>query len=206
MPQSPITIVAASLVLCAVVAALLRRKVKPAAEAAGRIVLDRVRPYLPAGVRRVARRWHERIDHATVRTVVVAAIAAGIAWFAAETLHLAGAVTASISAILSVHLSSHASVRDGTRRMIGTLAGVGFAVSVWGCSARARCRSPRSPGAGSSSADCCAWATARSPCPRRRWACWSPAAPAPSTWSGNGPGRPGWASWSASSCRRWSAA
>ncbi|GAA2635558.1 FUSC family protein [Paractinoplanes durhamensis] len=132
MPQSPITIVAASLVLCAVVAALLRRKVKPAAEAAGRIVLDRVRPYLPAGVRRVARRWHERIDHATVRTVVVAAIAAGIAWFAAETLHLAGAVTASISAILSVHLSSHASVRDGTRRMIGTLAGVGFAVSVWG--------------------------------------------------------------------------
>jgi hypothetical protein len=138
LPQSlvesanPITIVAASLVLCALIATLLRRKVKPVAEAAGRAVLDRVRPHLPAGLRRVARRWYDRIDPSTVRSVLVATIAAGIAWSAAETLHLIGAVTASISAILSVHLSSHASVRDGTRRLIGTLAGVGVAVSVWG--------------------------------------------------------------------------
>ncbi|MEU4236854.1 aromatic acid exporter family protein [Actinoplanes sp. NPDC026619] len=138
MPQSlvesanPITIVAASLTLCAVVAALLRRKVKPVVESAGRVVLDQVGPRLPAGLRRVARRWYERSDPSTVRSVLVAAIAAGVAWFAAETLHLVGAVTASISAILSVHLSSHASVREGTRRMVGTLAGVGFAVSVWG--------------------------------------------------------------------------
>ncbi|GIM89905.1 FUSC family protein [Paractinoplanes toevensis] len=138
MPQSlvesanPITIVAASLVLCAVLAAVLRRKVKPVVEAAGRAVLDRMGPRLPAGLRRVAGRWYERTDAATIRSVLVAAIAAGIAWFAAETLHLVGAVTASISAILSVHLSSHASVREGTRRLVGTLAGVGFAVSVWG--------------------------------------------------------------------------
>ncbi|GIF23502.1 hypothetical protein BJ973_004112 [Actinoplanes tereljensis] len=132
MPQSPIAIVAASLVLCAVTAALLRHKVKPVVEAAARTLLDRVRPHLPAGLRRVARRWYERIDPANARTVLVAAIAAGIAWFTADTLHLVGAVTASITAILSVHLSSHASVRDGTRRLVGTLAGVGFAVSVWG--------------------------------------------------------------------------
>jgi hypothetical protein len=138
LPQSlvesanPITIVAASLLLCAVVAALLRRKVKPAVEAAGRLALAQVRPHLPAGLRRVARRWYERIDPATVRSTLVAAIAAGIAWSAAETLHLVGAVTASISAILSVHLSSHASVREGTRRLVGTVAGVGFAVLVWG--------------------------------------------------------------------------
>jgi hypothetical protein len=129
---NPITIVAASLLLCAVVAALLRRKVKPIVEAAGRVVLDQLEPRLPAGLRRVAHRWYERTDLSTVRSVLVAAIAAGVAWFAAETLHLHGAVTASISAILSVHLSSHASVREGTRRMVGTLAGIGFAVSMWG--------------------------------------------------------------------------
>ena len=138
MPQSlvesasPITIVAVSLLLCALVAALLRRKVKPAVEAAGRAALARVGPRLPAGLRRVAHRWYERVDPATARSVLVAAIAAGIAWSAAETLHLTGAVTASISAILSVHLSSHASVRDGAQRLVGTLAGIGFAVGVWG--------------------------------------------------------------------------
>ncbi|GAA0573768.1 hypothetical protein GCM10010172_68000 [Paractinoplanes ferrugineus] len=137
MPQSlvesanPITIVAASLMLCALVAALLRRKVKPAVEAACRNALDRVRPHLPDALRRVARRWYERADLATVRSILVAAIAAGIAWSAAATLHLVGAITASISAILSVHLSSHASVREGIRRMVGTTAGIGFAVCVW---------------------------------------------------------------------------
>ncbi|MCO8271058.1 aromatic acid exporter family protein [Actinoplanes sp. TRM 88003] len=138
MPESlvesadPITIVAASLLLCAVLAALLRRKVKPVVEAVGRAALAEVRPHLPDRLRRVARRLYERIDPAIARSVLVAAIAAGIAWFAAETLQLAGAVTASITAILSVHLSSHASVREGTKRLVGTAAGVGFAVGVWG--------------------------------------------------------------------------
>ncbi|MGK5683793.1 FUSC family protein [Actinoplanes sp. URMC 104] len=124
--------VAMSLALCALATALLRRKVKPVVEAVGRALLARVRPHLPAGLRRVARRWYERIDPAVARSVLVAAIAAGIAWSAAETLHLVGAVTASISAILSVHLSAHASVRDGTRRLVGTAAGIGVAVGVWG--------------------------------------------------------------------------
>ncbi|WP_250005016.1 aromatic acid exporter family protein [Actinoplanes sp. M2I2] len=130
--SAPITIVAASLLLCAVVAALLRRKVKPVVEAVGRDVLDRLRPHLPAGLRRLARRAYDRVDPATARSILVAAIAAGIAWSAAQTLHLVGAVTAAISAILSVHLSAHASVREGARRLVGTLAGIGFAVGVWG--------------------------------------------------------------------------
>ena len=130
--SAPIVTVAAGLLLCALVTALLRRKVKPVVEAAGRAVLARLRPHLPAGLRRVARRWYDRIDPATARSVLVAAIAAGIAWSAAQTLHLVGAVTASISAILSVHLSSHASVRDGAQRLVGTLAGIGFAVGMWG--------------------------------------------------------------------------
>ncbi|WP_127507274.1 FUSC family protein [Actinoplanes solisilvae] len=138
MPQSfvesanPITVVALVLAVCALLAALLRRQVKPAAEAAGRAVLARLRPRLPAGLRRLARRSYDRVEPATVRAVLVAAVAAGIAWFAAETLHLAGAVTASISAILSVHLSSHASMREGAQRLVGTLAGVAVAVGVWG--------------------------------------------------------------------------
>jgi hypothetical protein len=127
----PILIVGTGLVLCALAAALLRRKGKPVVEAAGRAVLARVRPHLPAGLRRVARRWYDWIDPATARATLVAAIAAGIAWFAASTLHLAGAVTASITAILSVHLSAHASVRDGTKRLVGTAAGIGIAVAVW---------------------------------------------------------------------------
>jgi aromatic acid exporter family member 1 len=129
---NPATIVAASLTLCALAAALLRRKAKPAVEAGGRAVLARVRPHLPAGLHRVARRWYEHIDPATARSALVAAIAAGIAWSAAETLHLVGGVAASISAILSVHLSAHASMREGTQRLVGTLAGVGVAVGVWG--------------------------------------------------------------------------
>ncbi|XVV15191.1 FUSC family protein [Actinoplanes sp. CA-131856] len=129
---NPITIVAASLVLCALVVVVLRRKVKPVVEAVGRDLLERLEPHLPEGLCRVARRWYDRIDPATARSILVAAIAAGIAWSLASTLQLVGAVTASISAILSVHLSSHASVRDGTKRLIGTLAGVGGAVGVWG--------------------------------------------------------------------------
>jgi hypothetical protein len=137
LPQSlvefaPITLVAASLLLCALAAALLRRKVKPVVEAVGRDVLTRVRPHLPAGLVRVAGRWYERIDPAVARSVLVAAIAAGIAWSAAQTLHLIGAITASISAILSVQLSSHASVREGAQRLVGMLAGIGVAVGVWG--------------------------------------------------------------------------
>ncbi|XVU27952.1 FUSC family protein [Actinoplanes sp. CA-054009] len=121
-----------SLVLCALAVVVLRRKVKPAVEAAGRDLLARIEPHVPEGVLRFARRWYDRIDPATARSILVAAIAAGLAWSLASTLHVVGAVTASISAILSVHLSAHASVRDGTKRLIGTLAGVGGAVGVWG--------------------------------------------------------------------------
>ena len=128
---NPLTTVAASLLLCALVTALLRRTVKPVVEAAARAALARARPHLSPELRRTARRWYERIDPATARSTLVAAIAAGIAWFAAETLQLVGAVTAAITAILSVHLSAHASARDGAKRLIGTLAGVGFAVAVW---------------------------------------------------------------------------
>ncbi|MEV4349293.1 aromatic acid exporter family protein [Actinoplanes sp. NPDC049596] len=138
MPESlvefadPITVVAVGLVLCALAVVLLRRKVKPVVEAAARAVLDEVGPHLPAGLRRVAGRWYERVDPAVARSILVAAIAAGIAWSAATTLHLVGAITASITAILSVHLSAHASLRDGTKRLVGTLAGIGVAVGVWG--------------------------------------------------------------------------
>ncbi|MFG1993898.1 aromatic acid exporter family protein [Actinoplanes sp. NPDC048988] len=130
--MNPITIVAGSLTLCALVVLILRRKVKPVVEAAGRDLLARVEPQLPPGLCRVARRWYERVDPATARSILVAAIAAGVAWSAATTLQIVGAVTASISAILSVHLSSHASLRDGTKRLVGTLAGIGVAVGVWG--------------------------------------------------------------------------
>ncbi|GAA0517306.1 hypothetical protein Ade02nite_84400 [Paractinoplanes deccanensis] len=138
MPQSlvesadPIVVVAVSLALCALATAVLRRKVKPVVEAAGRAVLAEVGPHVPERLRRVAARWYERVDPAVARSILVAAIAAGIAWALAETLHLTGAVTASISAILSVHLSSHASVREGSQRLVGSLAGIGFAVGVWG--------------------------------------------------------------------------
>ncbi|MCY1138305.1 aromatic acid exporter family protein [Actinoplanes sp. Pm04-4] len=138
MPESlvesanPITIVATILLLCAVATAVLRRKVKPVVEALGRALLDEVRPHIPAGFRRFARRWYERMDPAVARSILVAAIAAGIAWFTAETLQMVGAVTASITAILSVHLSAHASVREGTKRLVGTASGIGFAVGVWG--------------------------------------------------------------------------
>ncbi|WP_305788325.1 FUSC family protein [Symbioplanes lichenis] len=128
----PVVIVGAGLALCALVTAVLRRKVKPVVEAVGRDALALLRPHLPAGLRRVARRGYERIDPATVRSTLVAAVAAGLAWSAAETLDIVGAVTASISAMLSVHLSAHASVRDGTKRLVGTLAGIGIAVAVWG--------------------------------------------------------------------------
>ncbi|MEU8819247.1 aromatic acid exporter family protein [Actinoplanes sp. NPDC048796] len=130
--MNPITIVAGSLTLCALVVLILRRKVKPVVEAAGRDLLAWVEPHLPPGLCRVARRWYERVDPATARSILVAAIAAGVAWSAATTLQIVGAVTASISAILSVHLSSHASLRDGTKRLVGTLAGIGVAVGVWG--------------------------------------------------------------------------
>lgn len=118
--------------LCAVVATLLRRKVKPTVELACRAALGRVRPHLPARLRRLARAFHQRVEPDTVREVLVTGVAAGIAWAAAETLHLVGPVTAAISATLSIQMSSHASVREGTQRLVGTLAGIGFAVMVWG--------------------------------------------------------------------------
>ncbi|WP_236718088.1 aromatic acid exporter family protein [Actinoplanes sp. TFC3] len=128
----PVLMVGGVLALCALVVALLRRTVKPVVEAVARNALARLRPHLPDRLRRLARRSYERIDPATARATLVAAIAAGVAWSTAQTVHLVGAVTASITAMLSVHLSAHASLRDGTKRLIGTLAGIGIAVAVWG--------------------------------------------------------------------------
>jgi uncharacterized membrane protein YgaE (UPF0421/DUF939 family) len=129
---SPLTVVAVGLSLCAVAAALLRRKVRPVVEATSRAVLARLRPHVPARLWRLARRCRDRIDPETARAVLVTGVAAGIAWAAAETLHLVGPVTAAISATLSVQMSSHASVREGAKRLVGTLAGIGVAVGVWG--------------------------------------------------------------------------
>ena len=128
----PLAAVALGLVLCAVAAHFLRRKVKPTVELACRAALHRLRPHLPARLRRLAKAFHERVEPDTVRAVVVTGVAAGIAWYAAETLSMVGPVTAAISATLSVQLSSHASVSEGTQRLVGTLAGIGFAVVVWG--------------------------------------------------------------------------
>ncbi|AEV85745.1 hypothetical protein ACWT_4723 [Actinoplanes sp. SE50] len=124
----PILVVAASLLLCAITAALLRRHLRPAVESACRSLI----PHLPGLVRRAARWCRRHVDPAVLRSGLVTAVAAGIAWAAAGTLHLAGPVTAAISATLSVQLSSHASVREGTQRLIGTLAGLGLTVAVWG--------------------------------------------------------------------------
>ncbi|BEL03697.1 hypothetical protein Q0Z83_018880 [Actinoplanes sichuanensis] len=127
----PITVVAVGLTLCAVVATLLRRKVKPAVELTCRALLARMVPHLPGLVRRLARRCGDRFEAETARSVLVTAAAAGIAWTAADTLNLVGPVTAAISATLSVQLSSHASVREGAQRLVGTLAGIAVAVVVW---------------------------------------------------------------------------
>ncbi|MBG0564411.1 FUSC family protein [Actinoplanes aureus] len=138
MPQplaefvNPLTVVAVSLALCAVAATLLRRTAKPAVEGVLRAVLARLRPHLPARLRRVTHRYRDRIDAAAARSVLVTGVAAGIAWSAAETLDLAGSMTATISATLSVQMSSHASLREGTQRLVGTLAGIALAVAVWG--------------------------------------------------------------------------
>ncbi|WP_229069112.1 aromatic acid exporter family protein [Actinoplanes sp. DH11] len=132
MPSHPVTLVVLGLTLCAVAATVLSRQVRPAAEAAGRAALARLRPHLPAPLCRVARRCHGRTDPATVRSVLVTGAAAGIAWSAADTLNVVGPVTAAISATLSVQLSAHASMREGTQRLVGTLAGIAVTVVVWG--------------------------------------------------------------------------
>ncbi|GIF09065.1 FUSC family protein [Actinoplanes siamensis] len=129
--MNPITVVSLSLLLCAAGAALLRRKVRPAVESACQGLLVRLRPHLPARVRRLARGCRHRADPAVVRSALVTAVAAAIAWAAAGTLHLPGPATAAVSATLSVQMSSHASVREGAQRLIGTLAGIGVTVAVW---------------------------------------------------------------------------
>ncbi|WP_232343960.1 FUSC family protein [Actinoplanes awajinensis] len=129
---NPITVVAASLLFCALTATLLRRKVRPAVAAASLAVRARLRPHLPAWVRQCARLCGSRLDPAVARSALVTAVAAGIAWSAAGTLQLAGPVTAAVSATLSVQMSSHASVREGAKRLVGTLAGIAITVAVWG--------------------------------------------------------------------------
>ncbi|WP_328476026.1 aromatic acid exporter family protein [Actinoplanes sp. NBC_00393] len=129
---TPTAIVFVGLALCALAAALLSRKVRPAAETAFQAMVDRLRPHLPARLRRTVRRCLHRIDPATCRSVLVTGAAAGIAWTAAETLDMVGPVTAAISATLSVQMSSHASLREGAQRLIGTLAGIALTVVVWG--------------------------------------------------------------------------
>ncbi|MEU8239059.1 FUSC family protein [Actinoplanes missouriensis] len=128
---SPLTIVAVSLTLCAVTAALLRRTVRPVVAAAYRRAMARLRPHLPGPLRRAARWCRSRIDPTTARSMLVTGAAAAIAWTAADTLHLAGAVNAAISATLSVQMSSFASMREGAQRLIGTLAGIAVTVGVW---------------------------------------------------------------------------
>ncbi|HWS39422.1 MAG TPA: aromatic acid exporter family protein [Actinoplanes sp.] len=128
----PLTLVAAGLVLCAIVATLLRRKVRPAVELTCRALLSRLRPHLPAPVRRLARRCRNRVEAASARSVLVTGAAAGIALAAAQTLGLAGPVLAAISATLSIQMSSHASLREGAKRLIATVAGIAVMVAVWG--------------------------------------------------------------------------
>ncbi|MEV0900006.1 aromatic acid exporter family protein [Actinoplanes sp. NPDC049802] len=128
----PITLVVAGLALCAVVATLLRRTVRPVVEGACEAAVEWVRPHLPAPLRRLARRWRDRVEADTVRSILVTAVAAEIAWTAADTLHLVGPVTAAISATLSVQMSSHASLREGAQRLVGTVAGIAVAVVAWG--------------------------------------------------------------------------
>ncbi|BBH69354.1 hypothetical protein ACTI_60390 [Actinoplanes sp. OR16] len=127
-----ITVVAVSLAFCAGIATLLRRKVRPAAASAARHLHAWLRPHLPYRMRRLAVGCRNRMDATTARAVVVTSAAAGIAWTAAESMQLAGSVTAAISATLSVQMSSFASVREGTQRLIGTLAGIALTVGVWG--------------------------------------------------------------------------
>lgn len=118
--MQPIFAVTTGLALCALTSVFLSRKVRPA--------LARLRPHVPERLARLAR----RVDPAIARSALVTSIAAGMAWSAAGILHLAGPVTAAISATLSVQLSTHASVREGTQRLIGTLAGIALTVAVWG--------------------------------------------------------------------------
>ncbi|MDR6320552.1 FUSC family protein [Actinoplanes couchii] len=128
----PFTVVAIGLVLCAVLATLLRRKVKPVVELTCRALFARIRPRLPAPLRRLGRRIHGKVEATSARSVLVTGIAAGIALAAAQTLHLVGPVLAAISATLSVQMSSHASLREGSKRLIGTVAGIAVTVAVWG--------------------------------------------------------------------------
>ncbi|MBU2666809.1 FUSC family protein [Actinoplanes bogorensis] len=131
MPANPIILVALGLALCALVAALLRRTVRPAVHSGYRAMHARVRPHLPAFVQRPFAWCRDRIDGNAARSVVVAAIAAGLAWTAAGILGLAGPVIAAISATLSVQISSHASLREGAKRLVATVAAIGVAVGVW---------------------------------------------------------------------------
>ncbi|GAB2614884.1 hypothetical protein Aab01nite_27040 [Paractinoplanes abujensis] len=124
-------IVAGGLALCAVIATLLRRTVRPAVHSGYHAMHARVQPHLPERVRNVARWCLDRIDGAAARTVLVSGVAAGLAWSAAGLLHLAGPVIAAISATLSVQISSHASVREGAKRLLATVAAIGVAVAVW---------------------------------------------------------------------------
>ncbi|MBB2947771.1 uncharacterized membrane protein YgaE (UPF0421/DUF939 family) [Actinoplanes lutulentus] len=128
---NPTTFVVLSLTLCAVVAGLLRRKVRPAVEKAVRAGTRRLLPHLPERVTETAGKLRARIDPTFARSVLVTAASAAIAWSAAETLHLPGAIFAAISATLSVQMSSFASVREGAQRLVGTLAGIAVTVGVW---------------------------------------------------------------------------
>ncbi|MFI1988526.1 aromatic acid exporter family protein [Actinoplanes sp. NPDC020271] len=136
MPQSmegadPRAVVAVGLALCAAIVMLLRRKVRPVVESVTRAMIDRLGPHLPSALRQRARHLADRLDSDTVRSTLVTAVAAGIAWAAAGTLGLTAPVTAVISAVLSVQLSSHASLREGAQRLIGLLAGIALTVVVW---------------------------------------------------------------------------
>ena len=65
------------------------------------------------------------------RTVVVTGVAAAIGWGVASGAGLAGPAMAAISATLSVQLSVHSSMKEGTQRIVASLAGLLIAIGVW---------------------------------------------------------------------------
>jgi uncharacterized membrane protein YgaE (UPF0421/DUF939 family) len=127
----PVTDVVVGLVTAVAVVTVLRRNIRPAVARAYRTVTGAVRPYTPLWIRRYGRWTIDRVDAEAVRSVAVTGAAAGLAWAAATVLGWTGPVTAAISAVLSVQLSSHASLKEGGQRLVATLAGIGAALVVW---------------------------------------------------------------------------
>ena len=85
----------------------------------------------PVRVLRWARRVAAGPVGAACRSVLVTGVAAAIGWTVASGSGLSGPETAAISATLSVQLSVHSSLKEGTQRIAATLAGFLIAIGVW---------------------------------------------------------------------------